>query len=100
LRRQILEQRLTVAELIRETRKCRKAVEVCLLAGHAGYAIASYRPNEFNRHMHKFTKHLRHLQTFPSLKVANWKDEELLVVLHLDNAHVEFQSKLRPTSRD
>jgi hypothetical protein len=97
LRKEKLEKRLTVAELIQETRKCRKTVEVCLLAGHAGYTILSYRPKEFNQHLHKFAKHLRHLQTFPNLKVPNWKDEELLLVLHVDKAHVEFQSKARLT---
>jgi len=73
LRREKLEKRLTVAELIRETRKCRKTVEVSLLAGHADYTIASYRPKEFNQHLHKFAKHLRHRQTFRNLRSRTGK---------------------------
>jgi hypothetical protein len=92
---------LTIDEIIREAKKCRKPVELCLKAGIAVQPIASYQPQEFLRCVRGFKKFLRRIRriqqtTNKKRQVPKWRREELLLVLNIDKTEIEFRNPRPP----
>jgi hypothetical protein len=59
LKKEKLEKPLTVDQLIRETRRCRKPVQLSLKAGIAAQTIISYQPQEFLQQLWRFRKFMQ-----------------------------------------